>query len=86
MTDSYLPPTLEEMARCGAMTDNTQDLDEILNKAVVVNVQNSVPLMPSSERVVEVRLQYHKTIRRLILDWHNKQVEAVLKERIESDE
>ena len=30
MTDSYLPPTLEEMARGG--TDNTQELDEIFDK------------------------------------------------------
>jgi len=56
------------------MTDNTQELDEILNKAIAVKVQNSVPLMPNSAKVVEVRLQYQEAVRQLILDWHNKQV------------
>jgi len=60
------------------MTDNTQELDEILNKAIAVKVQNSVPLMPNSAKVVEVRLQYQEAVRQLILDWHNKQVEEVL--------
>jgi len=62
------------------MTDNTQELDEILNKAIAVKVQNSVPLMPNSAKVVEVRLQYQEAVRQLILDWHNKQVIQELEE------
>ena len=71
MTDSYLPPTLEEMARGRAMTDSTQELDEILCQAFYIEDGEYIG---SYQEGTPIGFD----IKQALLDWHNKQMSELL--------
>ena len=58
------------------MTDNTQELDEILN--AVTNFTYDAMAHPGDPLVGTLPTMDKATAKQALLDWHNKQVEAEL--------
>ena len=65
------------------MTDNTQELGEILKQNFSGNYEISCTRCSES---IDISYKPSKNAKQAILDWHNKQIEAVLDRLLEHGE